>query len=308
MKLLLFPGCALKTTARGFETSALASASALGIELIELPRWNCCGTVHSLLTDDVVRHIAPIRNLLRVQELDRKPLLGKRGLLVTLCSMCFNTLKRSALLIKEDIEKLRKINSFMEREREPYQGFVKVVNFLEVLRDDVGYERISETVKKPLRGMRVAPYYGCMLLRPKGIGIDDPENPQILENVLRSLGADIVDSPFKTKCCGSYHTVERRWLAVRLSHKILSNFTSNGAEAVATACPLCAFNLDSRQREMKQLHPEFKEIPVFYYTQLMALSFGLDGRSVGLDSNEANPHPVLRKRGLWNRSLLPVGV
>ena len=163
---------------------------------------------------------------------------------------------------------------------------------------DIGYDTIKKTVIKPLKGLAILPYYGCMLLRPKEIGIDDPEDPQVLENLLTSLGADIVDSPYKTKCCGSYHTVANKRLAMNLSYKILTNSENNGANAIVTSCPLCAFNLDNLQMEISQAHPSFREIPIFYYTQLMALSFDLKGESLGLSSNYIDPKPLLNELGL----------
>jgi len=294
MKLFMFPGCALKTTAKGFEVSALSSASCLGIELIELPNWNCCGTVHPLSTDDVMHHLAPIRNLLRAQEVDYDLFLESEGKLVTFCSLCFNTLKRSGILIQQDTEKRTIITNFLEKKEKPQ---FEVINFLEILRD-IGYDTIKSAVKKPLKGFKILPYYGCMLLRPKEIGIDDPENPQVMENLLTALGAEIVDSPYKTKCCGSYHTVANKKLAMKLSHKILNDSEKNGANALATSCPLCAYNLDNLQREITQAHPSFHEIPIFYYTQLMALSFDLNDKSLGFDSNYADPKPLLKKLGL----------
>ena len=294
MKLFMFPGCALKTTAKGFESSALSSASCLGIELIELPNWNCCGTVHSLSTDDVMHHLAPLRNLLKAQEVDHDLFLESNGKLVTFCSLCFNTLKRSSVLIREDTEKRNIITSYLEKEENPQ---FEVVNFLEILKE-IGYDTIKNTVKKPLKGLAILPYYGCMLLRPKEIGIDDPEDPHVLENLLTALGADIVDSPYKTKCCGSYHTVANKRLAMKLSYKILNNSENNGANAIATSCPLCAFNLDNLQKEISQEHPSFRKIPIFYYTQLMALSFDLKSESLGLSSNYVDPRPLLKKIGL----------
>lgn len=299
MKLFMFPGCALKTTAKGFEISAVSSASFLDIKLIELPNWNCCGTVHSLSTDDVMHHVAPLRNLMKAQDVDKDLFLESNGKLVTFCSLCYNTLKRSGLLVKEDSEKRTKIANFIEKEESPQ---FEVVNFLEVLRE-MGYGKIEKVVKKPLNGLNVLPYYGCMLLRPQDICIDDPEDPQVLENVLSALGANIIDSPYKTKCCGSYHTVANKSLAIKLSYNILSNSQNNGANALTTSCPLCAFNLDSLQRDIKQTYPSFSEIPIFYYTQLMALSFDLEDKLLGFSSNYIDPKPLLTKLGLLDNNV-----
>jgi len=297
MKIPYFPGCAMKTTARNCEISGTLVASRLGIEMVELPRWNCCGVFPSLANDDLMRHVAPIRNLIRVQEMNENGTVKDENRLVTFCSMCYHTLKEANLFVK-DGEKLTKINTFMDREKE-YRGGVRVLSFLQLLKE-VGYEKISEEVKKPLRGLKVAPYYGCLLLRPREIAVDDPENPTILEELLETLGADVVDNPCKVQCCGSYHTVDRKSLVAKLTYDNLTYIIRNGAEAVATCCPLCTFNLDSRQKEAKALYRDLREIPIVYYTQLMAIAFGLEEKFYGLDLDlhYIDPKPLLEAKNL----------
>jgi len=289
-----FPGCALKTTAKGFEESALASSQAVDVDLVELMKWNCCGTVHSLTSDDLMHHVASVRNLLRVQEMNREGLLDDEFRLVVLCSMCFNTLKRVSQLLKENPEKLEKINHFMT-ECESYGENVEILSLLEVLKQ-VGFDKVADRVKMPLDGLKIAPYYGCLLLRPREVAIDDPEDPTVLEQLLEALGVEVVDNPYKTRCCGSYHTVHRKQAVAELTYEFLSYAKTGGADAVALACPLCAFNLDSRQREVGKLHRKFKEIPVFYFTQLMAVSFGIKG-NWGFDLNYVDPVRLLKDKG-----------
>ena len=142
---------------------------------------------------------------------------------------------------------------------------MEVVHFLEILRD-LGPEVIGSKVKEPLEGLRVAPYYGCTLLRPKEIGIDDPENPTIQNDIIGALGAEVVDNPYKTVCCGSYQTVQEKVAVAKLAHDILSHARAAGADVVTTFCPLCAFNLDNRQREVRELDPGFEPMPVLYAT------------------------------------------
>ncbi|KPK64043.1 hypothetical protein AMJ83_04305 [candidate division WOR_3 bacterium SM23_42] len=295
-KIPYYPGCTLKTTAKNFENSALAAARALGIELLEIPRWNCCGTVFSLADDDLIHHVASVRNFIRVQEMNDYGLVKNENRLVTLCAMCFNTLKSTNLRMKNNAEDLSKINDLMYRE-EDYQGKVEVIHFLEVLKA-LGFEKIHDRVKKPLKDLKVAPYYGCMILRPQEVGIDDPEDPTIQRDLLESLGADAVDTPYKRVCCGSYQTVKDKDIVAELAYDILTHAQKEGAEALATVCPLCAFNLDHRQKEVKAKHPDFTEIPVFYVTQLMAIAFGLDGECYGFDQNYVDPRPLLRKKSL----------
>lgn len=295
-KLPYYPGCTLKTTAQNLEASALAVAEALGIELIELPRWNCCGVVSSLADDDLIHHVAPVRNLIRAQEMREAGLVDGETRLVTLCSMCFNTLKRANARVRENPDDLETINEFMYRE-EDYDGGTEVVHFLEILRD-LGSERIAEAVKRPLAGLKVAPYYGCTMLRPKEIGIDDPEAPTIQDDLLRALGAEPVDNPYKKVCCGSYQVVQNRDAVANLAHDILSHARAVGAEAVTTCCPLCAFNLDNRQKDVQAKHPDYEPIPVLYITQLMALAFGLPPEVCRFDLNYVNPRPLLLSTSL----------
>lgn len=295
-RLAYYPGCTLKTTSKNFEESAIASAKALGIELIEPPRWNCCGTVHALAKDDVMHHLAPVRNMLRVEEMNETGLVDNRKM-VTLCAMCYNTLKRSNQVFNEDSDKRKKIRENMYKEEKEYGGTVKVLHFLEVLRE-LGWDKVKSTVTKPLIGLKVAPYYGCLLLRPRGIGVDNADNPRIMEDLIESLGADTIDFAYKQKCCGSYNTVHMKEVVADLSYKILKQAEEAGADMLVTACPLCEYNLGPRQNEVKKMFSSFESIPVVYFTQLMALAFGLDEAATAFQANKPNPRPILKSRGL----------
>jgi heterodisulfide reductase subunit B len=296
-KIPYYPGCTLKNKASNFESSALAAARVLDLELVELPRWNCCGAVFSLSADDLMRHIAPTNIFLRVQEMNRDHLVENEYRLVTLCAMCFNVLRRTNQRLRENLEDRNKINDFSYLETETYQGQVEIVHLLELLRS-MGWDTIRQKVTQPLAGFKIAPYYGCMLLRPKDVGLDDPERPSILEELLRSLGADPVDFPLKLRCCGSYQTVPDKNLVADLAYDILSRAQKAGAEAITTSCPLCAFNLDFRQKEIREKTPTFLPIPVFYFTQLMAIAFGLPQEVAGLAGHYADPKTLLASKGV----------
>ncbi len=182
MEIPYFPGCTLRTKAKGFDNSARASMRALGIELVELADWNCCGATFPLSVDNLLALSGPARVLVSARA------EGER--LAVACSACYNVLKRTNRLFREDPESREKLNLFIEAD---YQGDLKVVHLLELLRDEIGFEEVGAAVKKPLEGLRVAPYYGCMLLRPpKEVAFDDPENPQVMDELLRSLGAEVV--------------------------------------------------------------------------------------------------------------------
>jgi heterodisulfide reductase subunit B2 len=296
MRLPYYPGCTLKTNAKNFERSALEVAKTLDLELIELPKWNCCGTVFSLTSDDLIHHVAPIRNLVRIQEMNESGLVKDEKRLIVLCSMCYNTLKSANLRVKANAEDLEKINNFMYLEKD-YQADVEVIHFMKYLKD-MGFDKVKQKVKKPLNDLKIAPYYGCMLLRPKEVGIDDPEDPTIQEELLESLGATIINNPYKKVCCGSYQTVQDKDVVANLTYDILTHAKKEGAEAITTSCPLCAFNLDNRQKEVKKKHPDFEQIPVFYFTQIMAVAFGLAEKYFGFDLNYINPEPLFGKKKL----------
>ncbi len=284
-----FPGCALKDQAAGFERAARAALEKLGWELAELPRWNCCGTVYSLSSDDLMRHVAPVRNFIRVQELGEEKL-------VALCAMCYNTLRRSSLFVAEDPERLRRINAFMDEEPD-YEGGVEVLHLLQLLRDEIGYEEIEAKVERPLYGLRVAPYYGCMLLRPREVGIDDPDRPEVMELLFEYLGAEAVDSPHKVECCGAYQTVSNPWIARERVREIVGAAARRGADLIVTSCPLCTYNLEQHQlpntREEKGAR---NGIPVIYFTQLLAFALGVQDEELGFEGAAIDPRPVLAQR------------
>jgi heterodisulfide reductase subunit B len=292
MKISYYPGCTLKTNAKNFEDSTLCSLSRLGLEVKELARWNCCGTVYSLATDDLIHHIAPVRNLIFSKD-------SQADALMTLCAMCYNTLKRANERVKKNPEDLEKINRFMDAEGlAPYHGDVKVLHLLELLRDEIKFENVAKKVVKPLTNLQVACYYGCLLVRPKEIGLDDVENPQVLENLMTALGAKSVDFPHKTECCASYQTVDNPDIVAERTNQILTSARKRGADIVAVSCPLCAFNLDHRQKETANIYSDFKKIPVVYFTQLLGIALGCPEGALRFDLHFIDPKPILKQKGL----------
>jgi len=291
MKISYFPGCTLKANAKNFEDSALCSLKKLGLEVEELRRWNCCGTVYSLAADDIIHHVAPVRNLIFSKE-------AKADALVTLCAMCYNTLKRANDRFKKNAEDRDIINRFMDAEGLAYEGDVKVLHLLEVLRDVVKFENLAQKVVRPLKDLNVASYYGCLLVRPKEIGLDNVENPQVLENLMSALGAQPVDFPHKTECCGAYQTVDNPRIVAERTYQILTSARSRGADVVAVSCPLCAFNLDTRQKETVDLHSDFEKMPILYFSQLLGIALGCPVEALRFDLHDVDPKPVLKRKGL----------
>jgi heterodisulfide reductase subunit B len=290
MNISYYPGCTLKNNAKNFEDSTLCALAQLGVEVKELDRWNCCGTVFSLATDDLMHHLAPIRNLVRAKEAGSDAIL-------TLCAMCYNTLKRANEKVKADADSLQKINDFMDREKVKYAGDVRVLHLLELLRDEITFPVIAQKVKKKPKGLRVANYYGCLLVRPKGIGLDDMENPVVLEELMTALGIDSVEFPYKTECCGAYQTVDQPDTVAERTFQILTSAQKQGADLVTVSCPLCAFNLDHRQKQAARLHSEFTPMPVLYFTQLLALALGCPEEAQRFDLHRTDPRPVLKAKG-----------
>jgi heterodisulfide reductase subunit B len=228
--------------------------------------------------------------------------------LVTLCAFCLNSLKRANLLMREDVAKRDTLNDFMD-EGIDYGGEVKVVHLLEVLRDDIGWGALSQKVKLPLRGLRAAPYYGCTLLRPREIAIDNVEDPAILRDFLKALGAGPVDFPESTRCCGSYQVVSSPDDIAEYARPILNSALSHGAEALVLTCPLCDYNLDRGQKELIKKGSGFKEMPLFYFTQLLALALGLGPQVCRFELNHGNPESLLREKNLLPQveSFQPIG-
>lgn len=273
-----YPGCTLSTRARGYDYSGRAVARALGLELQELEDWQCCGATFPLTLDDSMALIAPTRVLYQAQQ------AGER--VATLCAVCFHVLRRSQALLQRDPAMLERINWFTEQE---YRG-VRVVHFLEILRDETGWEVLAKRVSESanLQSARLAPYYGCLLLRPYDeIGLDDPENPTILHDLLRALGAEPVDFPYSIECCGSYLTVKDPQISRTLAQEIVTSARECQAQAIVTACPLCQFNLDYAQRESSS-----DALPVVYFTQVMAVALGLPQKDWGFEGHYVDPLPL----------------
>ncbi len=265
-KVSYYPGCALKTRAGALEASAIVSMRALGVELVELPQWNCCGVVASLADDDLIHHLAPVRNLVRAQE-------QGSGTLVTLCSMCYNTLASANLLVKEDKGKRETINLFMDEEPD-YAGGVEVAHLLGFLRDQVGWQRVRDQVKVSLNGMKVVPYYGCTLHRPREVGIEPLGSLDAMTGLLEALGADVPWFSAATQCCGSYQVVANPQAAGDAVKAILASAAEAGAERIALSCPLCEFNLKKFQSDLARDKCPGAGIPIIYFSQLMAVGFG----------------------------------
>ncbi|MGB9803266.1 CoB--CoM heterodisulfide reductase iron-sulfur subunit B family protein [Desulfofundulus sp.] len=284
MRIPYFPGCTLHSKAKGLDDSTRGSLAALGVELNELSQWTCCGTVFPLAQDNYIGMVAAARILANAAR-------EGGGKLVTVCSFCYHVLKRVNNVIKNNLEARRKLNDYLE---ENYTGDIRPVHPLEICKEDVGFDTIRNKVTRSLDGLKVACYYGCMLVRPASeMNFDDPENPTIMEELVSALGAEVIEYPNKTTCCGSYQILHDNALVMQKVEEILQSATNRGAEAIVTSCPLCQFNLDWFQKKILQKKNSFKTIPVLYFTQLLGLALELPQEKLGLEQHYVDPRPLL---------------
>lgn len=283
-----FPGCTLKQKALGFDRSARDVMAALGLELRELAAWNCCGATFPLSTENLLELTGPTRTLISAR--------GEGPALAVACATCYNVLKRTNLLLRRDEDKREKLNLFIESD---YAGDLEVLHLIELIQQQGGPERVRQAVVRPLEGLKVAAYYGCLLLRPPDeVGFDDPEHPVLLDNLFAAAGATPVAYPHRGECCGGYVAVRSEDAAMAASYRVLAAAGEAGADVVVTSCPLCQFNLDRRQEAMGRAHAGFRPLPVLYFTQLLGLALGCDGAGYLLERHYVDPRPLLRERGL----------
>ena len=279
-----YPGCASEGTGIGQGLSIEAIANPLDIELIELEDWTCCGSTPYGSINTVESFVIAAHDL---------ALAEKTGLdLVTPCSSCSVILSEAALHLKESPQLMKQVNEALAVANLEYQGNVRVRHLVEVLVNDITPEVIADKVQRKLNGLKVAPYYGCQLVRPDR-GFDDMDSPQSLDRLVVSLGAEAVPYPLKTRCCGSALIISEERLALGLIRKLLDSAVENGAQCIVTCCPLCQLNLDAYQR---RVNSEFKtkfKLPILFIWQLIGLALGIDAKSLGLNSNIVSPRPVL---------------
>jgi heterodisulfide reductase subunit B len=269
-----FPGCSASDGgAKAYGWSALAVSRVLGIELVEIEDWNCCGSTPYSSVEELSSFCLSARNL---------ALAEKQGMdIVTPCSSCYVILNRTNAYLKQYAELKAQVGEALAAGGLEYHGTVRVRHLLEVFVNDVGYDAIAAAVKKSLEGLKVAPYYGCQLVRPR-FGFDHPEAPQSLDRLITSLGGEAIDFPMKARCCGGSLIISEEDMALELIGKILNSALVGGAECLITPCPLCQANLDAYQSQAnRKLHTSF-HLPVLFFTQLMGVAFGLGEEEIGL--------------------------
>ncbi len=254
-----YPGCTLKTQAKELDEYARKSAQALGIELEELSEWQCCGAVYPLAKDEIATKLSAVRALDGAKTLNRE--------LVTLCSACHHVLKRVNHDMQTDDDIRMKVNNYLKLEQD-YAGETSVIHYLELLRDRIGFDELKKKVVNPLTGRKIGAYYGCLLLRPNDeMQFDNPENPTIIEDFIKAIGAEAVIYAYRNECCGGYVVIEDKDASKKMCGNILSSAQAKGAEEIVTACPLCRYNLDKNSAG--------HTVSVHYFTELLAEALGL---------------------------------
>ncbi len=258
MKFSYYPGCTLKTKGKVLDIYGRKSLEALGVDFEELKEWQCCGAVYPVSKDEVATKLSAVRTLAMAKEED--------GKLLTLCSACHNVIKRTNEDIKTDDNLRLKANNYLNLDT-PYLGETDVIHYLELLRDYVGFDKIKEKVVNPLKGKKIGAYYGCLLLRPSSVlAFDNAENPTIIEDFIKAIGATPVIYSFRNECCGAYVSVTSKNIAEDKCANIINSAKSAGAEMLVTACPLCMYNLTENGK---------KAMEVKYFTELLAEALGV---------------------------------
>ena len=258
MAYLYYPGCTLKTKAKNLDQYAKKSMEILGVDVKEMEEWQCCGAVYPQAKDEVSARLSSIRILEEAKREQRD--------LLTLCSACHHVIKRVNEDMHSDANIRSKANNYSQFES-PYTGETKVMHFLEMLRDDIGFNQLNKRIVNPLTGRKIGTYYGCMLLRPSGVmQFDDPENPTIMEDFIRAIGAEPIIYSYRNECCGSYTALEDKDLVADQCKKIMDSSRAKGADMLITACPLCLYNIAQSTHE--NMH-------ICYFTELLAEALGV---------------------------------
>lgn len=284
-KVAYFPGCAASSTSKEYDQTVRSTAKAFSIELVEPPGWVCCGSSCAHATDKTEAKVLPLRTMATIERMGLSTVTSP-------CSNCFSRLKAAESQSIQDDKALDKV---VEYTGYRYQGTVAVQHFVDTVLEHATQAEIASKVRRPLDGLKVACYYGCLITRPaKLTDADNPEYPMKMDYLLEALGAETVSWSFKTDCCGGSLSVTQTDMALNMSADILENARDCGAEAVITMCPMCHMNLDARQEDMKL---DF-DMPIFHSTQLTTFALGMDVKESHLGKNLVDPFPLLRAKSL----------
>lgn len=287
-KFAYFPGCSLEKMARSYHESAMETTRALDVELKEIEDWNCCGATTYFNIDELLAYTLCARNLAIAEQLKLD--------VVAPCSGCYKNMYSARKHLTHEPDLAQHINEALAEDDLKFAGTSEVRHLIDVLVKDVGLEEIKRRVRRPLTGLKVAPYYGCQILRPRK-DHEDVESPRFFEDLMTAIGADPVEYRLKLRCCGGALLITNREAALSLVRDLLDNAVQSGAAIIATACPLCQVNLECYQ---KQVNTEFGtnlNVPVLYFTQLVGLALGIAPGKLGIGSELVSAMPALASVG-----------
>ncbi len=289
MKIAYYPGCSLHSTGIEYDLSTKEVCRVLGIELAEVKDWICCGSTPAHECDELMSLALPAKNLaLAAQTDDSKQICAP-------CASCYSRLKFAQAKLKDD--KLRKDVEEVINAKFPEN--IEVLSILDLIVEKVGLEAVAAKVVKPLAGVKAVCYYGCLLTRPPKItGKDQFENPCDMERILELVGIEPLDWNMKTFCCGAGFALTETNVVLELTKKILADAESVGADIIAVACPLCHANLDGRQQQINRKFGTAFNMPIFYFTELMGLAFGIEAKELGIHKHLTEVEDFLKERAL----------
>jgi heterodisulfide reductase subunit B len=272
MRVGYFPGCSLHSTAKDYDRSTQAVCERLGIELVELSNWNCCGSTLVRSSDMFLSIALPCRNL-AIAEAD--------GLdIVAPCAVCYSRFKQAQFEVRNDVGLMNKVIRAIELD---FRGGSNIYSPIDLIYEKVGLDAVRAALVRSLGGLKIAVYYGCLLVRPpKVTQLDDPENPVFLDKIMQAAGAETVDWSHKTECCGGSLSISRADIVERLVDEIMRSAQAEGADCIVTACPLCQTNLEIYQSDAKKRFDGTYDISIYYFTELLETAFGGENRSLGL--------------------------
>lgn len=276
MKYAYYPGCSLEKTQRGYDESVREVFKTLGQEIVEIDDWNCCGATVYMSVKETVSLAISSRNLALAEQMNLEVMAP--------CSSCFTVLSKTNRILNEIPAMHSDVNEALAEAGLKYSGKTKVRHPLDILMNDIGLENIEKKMKRNLQGLKIAPYYGCQIVRPDKT-FDDKENPILMDKLFRKFGSEIVYYPMKVRCCGGMLMTTFEETALKLNKELLECAEANGADVIVTTCPLCHFNLEAYQDKINEFYNTKYSIPILYFTQLLGIVFGLKQTTIGLDSS-----------------------
>jgi heterodisulfide reductase subunit B len=289
MKYAYYPGCSLHSTSRDYDMSAKAVCRALDIDLQEIPDWICCGASSAHMTSELLSVALPVRDLLSAKEMGLNT--------AVCCAACYSRLRIANETMSSSVDDF--VDQVDEVVGSSYRGESQVKHLLEIVTGEYGLDALREKVSTNLDGLKVAAYYGCLLVRPpEVVAFDDAENPTCMDELIAALGAEAVDWPYKTECCGASLSLTRTDVVLKLCRDILQMAVDRGAECILVACPLCQSNLDLRQAQIRKRYKTDLTLPVLYFTQLIGLALGIGTEELGLNQPMVSSQELLRSKAL----------